>query len=155
MNSNLNIQKVSDANLAVPVLPFASTKYKTFSGLNAPVSGSHTFIIEAIGDSTTIFSQRAICVYTSTDVRILGNMYLRHCNNGVYGSWENIITKSDLTTDGTVDNPVQGLSIIKSINGFTICRADGDYAVQLQLHWWDGLRIRVKTGGSWGTWTAK
>lgn len=98
VNTNLNIQKVSDANLAVPVLPFVNTKYKIYNGLNSPVPGTHTFIIEAIGDSATIFSQRAICVYTSTDVRILGNMYLRHCNNGTWTAWESCVTNTDLTT---------------------------------------------------------
>lgn len=56
---------------------------------------------------------------------------------------------------GTIDNPVPGLSIIKSTNGFTICRKDEDYAAQLQLNWWDGLRIRVKTGSDWGVWESK
>lgn len=113
VNSKLIMQTVQDANLAIPVIPFLSAKYKIYKGLNAPVSGGYTFMIEAIGDSTTMFSQRAICTYTTVNESILGNMYVRHCNNGTWTTWEQIISNTDLQA---------GKGVIKLEIGKTVSR---------------------------------
>ena len=67
-----------------------SGKYEIFNGLNAPISGGHTFLVEVIGGASTIF-QSANLVFGLVE---LGRSFIRYRANisNVWSNWKEIAT---------------------------------------------------------------
>lgn len=95
-NSNLALNTITDCNDAKPNIANTALTYKIYNGLNMPISGMNTFVVQPNGDSDTNFSQLAQCVYSTTKIN-MGQLFTRrYVAETGWSSWEKIMSNSDL-----------------------------------------------------------
>ena len=95
-NTNLAIKTITDCNNAKPDITNTALTYRIYDGLNMPISGINTFVVQPNGDSDTNFSQLAQCVYSTTKSN-MGQLFTRrYVAETGWSSWEKVMSNADL-----------------------------------------------------------
>lgn len=95
-NTNLAIKTITNCNNAKPDITNTALTYRIYDGLNMPISGINTFVVQPNGDSDTNFSQLAQCVYSTTKSN-MGQLFTRrYVAETGWSSWEKVMSNADL-----------------------------------------------------------
>nr|DAQ87618.1 MAG TPA: hypothetical protein [Caudoviricetes sp.] len=96
LNTNLAIKTITNCNNAKPDITNTALTYRIYDGLNMPISGINTFVVQPNGDSDTNFSQLAQCVYSTTKSN-MGQLFTRrYVAETGWSSWEKVMSNADL-----------------------------------------------------------